>query len=250
MSGEPNADGAPVVADDSGRGEDRIVFRMTIDPAPAPGGGLLDPYLAATPLIDWHRPAVLARARALAGGDAVAVARRCFEWVRDEIAHSFDHGLGAEACAASETLELGAGLCYAKSHLLAALLRANSLPAGLCYQRLSQDGNGAPFCLHGLVAVHLPGVGWYRADPRGNRPDVDAQFTPPVERLAFPIRLEGEADLPEIWPEPLPAVVQALRTSNGAAELRDRLPDIPIIPAVPAGPTSLRGGRSPSGESP
>ena len=43
---------------------------------------------------------MLARPRAL--GEAVAdptvVARRCFEWVRDEIKHSSDHGLKAVTC--------------------------------------------------------------------------------------------------------------------------------------------------------
>jgi transglutaminase-like putative cysteine protease len=180
-------------------------------------------------VIDWDQPAVLARARSLSGADPVAVASRCFEWVRDEIQHSFDHGHTAVACSASETLQIGAGLCYAKSHLLAALLRANGLPAGLCYQRLSRDGIGSPFCLHGLVAIHLPDVGWYRVDPRGNRLDVDAQFSPPLEQLAFPIRIEGEADLPEIWPDPLPAVIRALRSDGQPADLSDRLPDIPVV---------------------
>ncbi|WP_338430147.1 transglutaminase domain-containing protein [Synechococcus elongatus] len=36
-------------------------------------------------------------------------------------------------------LEYRTGYCYAKSHLLVALLRACSIPAGFCYQRLSFD---------------------------------------------------------------------------------------------------------------
>jgi len=68
---------------------------------------------------------------------------------------------------ASEVLENKTGFCYAKSHLLAAFLRANRIPSGLCYQRLSVYENGPPFCLHGLNAVFLPGIGWYRIDARG-----------------------------------------------------------------------------------
>src|SRR5262245_8768742 len=111
----------------------------------------MERYLRPTPVIDWDDPAVLDRARSLAGDGPVATARRCFEWVRDEVRHSLDAGAGPVTCAASEALQLGTGICYAKAHLLAALLRANAIPAGLCYQRLGLDGAGGPFCLHGLV---------------------------------------------------------------------------------------------------
>jgi transglutaminase-like putative cysteine protease len=190
-------------------------------------------YVRTTSIIDWKHPRVEALALSLGGGDPLSVARRCFEWVRDEIRHSVDYDCPANACAASEVLEIGAGLCYAKSHLLVALLRANSIPAGFCYQRLSLDGEGAPFCLHGLVAVHLPDVGWYRADPRGNKPGVDAQFRPPNERLAFHVRVEGEADLPEIWHDPLSCVVDVLRACDSPAGIIDRLPDVPLIRSAP-----------------
>ena len=196
----------------------------------------MDPFLKATDVIDWQAPEVLARARAL--GEAVAdptvVARRCFEWVRDEIKHSSDHGLKAVTCTASEVLREGSGFCYAKSHLLAALLRANGLPAGLCYQRLTRDDEGTAWCLHGLNAVRLPDHGWYRIDPRGNRAGIDAQFVPPAERLAFPIMRPGEADLPGVWADPLPLVVDALRTHATADSLSKHLPDLTLWTAPAA----------------
>lgn len=173
---------------------------------------------------------MLAHARALAAGteNTVLIAQRCFEWVRDEIKHSRDYRLQPVTCAASEVLRIGSGYCYAKSHLLAALLRANGIPAGLCYQRLTIDGKAAPFCLHGLNAVFLPVHGWYRIDPRGNRADVDAQFAPPVERLAFPITVPGEADLPEIFADPLSVVVEALGSIATADALWECLPDVEL----------------------
>ncbi len=188
-------------------------------------------FLRSTEIIDWHDADVLARATALAQGetDPVVVARRCFEWVRDEIRHSRDYGLQVVTASASEALRVGSGYCYAKSHLLAALLRANGLPAGICYQRLSRDGSGAPFCLHAFNAVWLHGFGWYRIDARGNRADIDAQFTPPAERLAFSTISPGEADLPDVFPDPLPAVVSALRAHATADALWHSLPDFELV---------------------
>jgi transglutaminase-like putative cysteine protease len=147
--------------------------------------------------------------------------------VRDEVRHSHDYGLNPVTCRASDVLRHRTGYCYAKSHLLAALLRANGIPAGLCYQRLSlgEDGEGNRFCLHGLNAVLLPDAGWYRIDPRGNRPGIDAQFTPPVERLAFAARSPGEADLTRVYPDPLPVVIEALQTYRTWDALWDHLPD-------------------------
>ncbi|MBN4050628.1 transglutaminase family protein, partial [Gammaproteobacteria bacterium AH-315-M22] len=126
-------------------------------------------YLASSKHIDWHTPEILVKAKELATGieNKQAIAKVCFEFVRDEIKHSQDYQLDLISCKASDVLHYGAGYCYAKSHLLAALLRANGIPAGLCYQRLTIDNNIPPFCLHGLNAVFLQKHGWYRIDPRG-----------------------------------------------------------------------------------
>jgi transglutaminase-like putative cysteine protease len=192
---------------------------------------MLNRFLQSSDYIDRQHPAVLAKARELALGvaDRVGIARRCFEFVRDEIRHSWDYRLGPVTCKASDVLLHATGYCYAKSHLLAALLRANDIPAGLCYQRLSLEGNGAPYCLHGLNAVWLPEFGWYRLDPRGNKPGVDARFCPPLERLAFPTNEKLEADLPEIWPEPLPMVIRVLTTCSTVEEVYRNLPDVELI---------------------
>ena len=155
----------------------------------------MEPYLRSTELIDWKSPAVLRLARELGAEDSdpVHFSRTCFEWVRDKISHSGDCEATVTTCRASEVLKEGMGWCFAKSHLLAALLRANGIPTGLCYQRLRRDDDGG-FTLHGLNAVHLPQVGWYRIDPRSNKPGVDAQFCPPEERLAWPVEQAGEVD--------------------------------------------------------
>jgi transglutaminase-like putative cysteine protease len=76
---------------------------------------------------------------------------------------------------------------------------------------LTISGVQAPFCLHGLNAVYLQDHGWYQIDARGNKAGVDAQFTPPIEQLAFSTYTDGEFDFPEIWSEPLPVVIHTLQ---------------------------------------
>jgi len=185
-------------------------------------------YLANGEFIDCGHPAIVAKAAELAacGGGEVEVARRCFEFVRDRVQHSLDFRRNPVTCRASDVLLHGTGFCYAKSHLLAALLRANRIPAGLCYQRLVVDAQGSRLSLHGLNAVYLREHGWYRIDPRGNKPGVDAQFDPPLERLAFPVAGPGEADLPLVYPEPIPVVVRVLVENTTYDQVYRNLPDI------------------------
>ncbi len=80
-----------------------------------------------------------------------------------------------------------------------------------------------------MTAVYLPKIGWYRIDPRGNKEDINAQFDPPAEHLAFTVKLEGEADLLEIWPEPLPIIVRTLSKYKKYEDILNNLPDIPLI---------------------
>lgn len=187
----------------------------------------LQVYLQASTVIDWRHPDIVVLADRLADQQTsdVAVAKICFEWVRDCIKHSWDFKLDPVTCSASEVLHHKTGYCYAKAHLLAALLRANGIPAGLCYQRLSLEENGAPYCLHGLNAVYLQDFGWYRIDARGNKEGIDAYFDPPRERLAFKTRDELEIDFIEIWPEPLSVVLEVLQKSGTNQEVYRNLPD-------------------------
>ncbi|MDR2213644.1 MAG: transglutaminase family protein [Pseudomonadales bacterium] len=188
-------------------------------------------YLAASKYIDFDSPEVgnLARQLATRANSEIELVRVCFEFVRDEIHHSADFKLNPVTCKASDVLLYKTGYCYAKSHLLAALLRANGIPAGLCYQRLSVGESGAPYCLHGLNAVYLEEFGWLRVDARGNKPGINAQFHPPKEILAFSIKSQQERNLPEIWAEPLPLVIQALEHCTSYGQVLANLPDIELL---------------------
>lgn len=184
-------------------------------------------YLEASEYIDWQAHEIIALASKLAENKKTDtdIAKSCFEWVRDEIKHSWDYKMNPVTYKASDVLKEGTGYCYAKSHLLAALLRANNIPAGLCYQRLSINDDGAPYSLHGLNAVYLKDFGWYKIDARGNKDSVDAQFTPPHEQLAFPINDENEIDFPEILAKPVAVVIDVLINNNTIKDVFDHLPD-------------------------
>lgn len=176
-------------------------------------------YLGADGVVQSGHPEIVRLAAELRGGapDDTAFAKAAYEWVRDQVTHSVDARDPRVTVTATEVLAARTGLCYAKAHLLAALLRAQGIPAGLCYQRLS-DGAGS-HVLHGLVAVHLDGR-WHRIDPRGNNGYVDAQFTLDRERLAYVADpAAGEVDYPDVLVRPAPAVLAALRGSDDVLEL-------------------------------
>ena len=199
----------------------------------------LSAYLVADEVIDHHHPLVRETAARLAEGaaDSYDYARSAYEFVRDAIPHSQDSGDLRVTWRASDVLGLRTGICYAKSHALAALLRAEDIPTALCYQRLT-DGEGG-HAVHGLVAVRFHGA-WHRQDPRGNRPGVDAQFSLHGERPAWVLKTgsprnhstnipglyaSGEADYPGLYAAPHPAVLGALKAAPDRPHLWRTLPD-------------------------
>lgn len=203
--------------------------------APVQSPSALKPFLQHDDIINWDDPTVLQLAKALKGPDDFATIKSCFEWVRDEVQHCFDYRVDPVTCRASDVLLHKTGFCYSKSHLLAALLRANDIPTGFCYQRLCIGDSvpQGPYCLHGFNAVYLSSTGsngyWFRLDPRGNNHRVSTQFTPPVEKLAYGATLEGERNFDVVFAEPLPQVVQALFDFSTCDALIQNLPDCTTI---------------------
>ncbi|MFC8428330.1 transglutaminase domain-containing protein [Streptomyces sp. NPDC057253] len=178
----------------------------------------LSAYLAADEVIDHHHPLVRGTAARLArqAEDSYAYARLAFEFVRDTIPHSQDAGDLRVTWRASDVLEQRTGICFAKAHALAALLRAEDIPTALCYQKLD--------VVHGLVAVRFNGA-WHRQDPRGNKPGVDAQFSLDGERLGFtPAPESDETDYPVLYAEPHPTVLSVLKAAPDRPYLWKTLP--------------------------
>lgn len=189
----------------------------------------VEEYLKKDDLIDYSNEAVakLADQVYATSCDELDFVRRAYEYVRDHIAHSADAGEELVTCSASEVLRAGHGICFAKSHLLAAILRAKGVPAGFCYQKLILDDDTAPVLIyHGLNGVYLGSLKkWIRLDARGNKPGVNAQFSTEEEQLAFEIRPEkGEEDGFVIYPDPDRLVVQTMKEAKTRSELWDNLP--------------------------
>ncbi len=184
----------------------------------------LDDYLdEIPPIIEFSTPKVMETIAAIeAQADSPRDrAKLAFEFARDEIAHSFDTNSDTITVDAEDAIAKKEGICFAKSHVLAALLRGMSIPAGFCYQRVLRKGTvESGYALHGLNAVYLDGVDWFRVDPRGNKPGVDSQFSIEEEKLAYPIREElGEFDYPHVLTEPLLSVIRAMRDSENCHTL-------------------------------
>ncbi|QQK77710.1 transglutaminase family protein [Salicibibacter cibarius] len=159
----------------------------------------------------------------------VEKAKIAFEFVRDDIRHSWDIQGTRVTCVASDTLAYREGICYAKSHLLAALLRSQNIPTGFCYQRLMLfDVPEKGYCIHALNAIFLRTLNkWIRVDARGNKKGIDAQFSTDEELLAFRIDEEaGEKDYPIIYTKPHPKTIATLRENTDAVDMyKHRLPE-------------------------
>jgi transglutaminase-like putative cysteine protease len=184
--------------------------------------GAVGDYLRCSDIVDYDDPVVAELGDLVAGGDDAVVLHRAFELVRDQFPHSFD--LGAEegiACSASDVVRIGHGLCYAKSHLLAALLRYNGIPVGFCYQRMKSERGG--YILHGFNAACVGGR-WVRIDARGNNDRIRVEFDLGRDMLAYPVdEAAGECEFPLVFQKPDTGLIRALRSGAGR-----RPQDIPL----------------------
>lgn len=160
--------------------------------------------------------------------DETGFIRAAYEFVRDKISHSADIDAEELTYTASQVLAAGHGICFAKSHLLVALLRCRGVPAGFCYQRILLRENSDKLVYHGLCGVYISEADrWIRLDPRGNKNGVNAQFSIETEQLAYPIRPElGEKDVMTVYPVPDKVISEKLKRYNTRTELWGDLPEL------------------------
>lgn len=175
----------------------------------------LEPYLVSDSIVQASALEIIDLAHRLRTSNPsdLAFMQAAFEWVRDHIDHSYDVADPRVTITATEVLAAGVGLCYAKSHLLAALLRSEGIPTGLCYQRLATEHGHV---IHGLVAVYVEGY-WRRLDPRGNNDRLSSSFDLENESLAYwPNPQLGEIDYPQVYALPASEVIIALAPRDNA----------------------------------
>ncbi len=159
----------------------------------------MEEYLIETPSIDYMNFNIQEKVRELKNqsNDNLDYIKRSYIFVRDEIPHSWDIETKVVSRTASEVLENKTGICWTKSCLLAALLRANGIPSGISYQLLTRaDDESGGYMIHALNTVYLKDFNkWIRLDARGNKENINAYFSLDEEHLAYSIRSEfGEID--------------------------------------------------------
>ena len=189
----------------------------------------LSDYLKEDDVIDYNDESITQLADELykKADSETEYIKAAFEFVRDEVSHSADINEDMITCSASEVLIARHGICFAKSHLLAALLRCKSIPTGFCYQKLTFGDETSPVLVyHGLNGVYLNEYKkWIRLDARGNKGKINAQFSIDEEQLAYLVCTEnGEEDGLVIYPAPDVKILEKLRNNKTRTELWNDLP--------------------------
>ena len=187
-------------------------------------------YLEKTKYVDYDDPDVSRVAERLKAesADELSLVENTFLFVRDEIKHSWDAQDKRVTVSASDTLREGVGICWAKANLLAALLRANGIPAGFSYQRLTLgETPESGYCIHAMNTIYISSMDkWIRLDARGNKEGINAQFSTEEEILAFYIRCEGEEDYHDNHSYPDQGLMKVLEESTDAIDMYlHHLPD-------------------------
>lgn len=185
---------------------------------------ILDDYLQELEEVNFSDPAIQTLIKKLFSPKQTKIEKVhiAFNFVRDEIAHSWDIQSKIVTCSASEVLKQKQGICYAKSNLLAALLRSQEIPIGYCYQRLMLfDTPEKGYSLHALNAVFIRELNkWIRLDARGNKKGVNAEFSISMEKLAFTVNSHfDEIDYPMIYVKPNSQTIAVLKQSDNALEM-------------------------------
>jgi transglutaminase-like putative cysteine protease len=182
-------------------------------------------YLKELPELNFSHPLIKQKVNEIkwdSENDSLEYKKRAYEFVRDEISHSWDIQSEKITKTASEVFEQKEGICYAKSNLLAALLRAYGVPTGFCYQRLILGSTiDSGYCIHALNAVYIESENkWIRLDARGNKVGVQAEFSLYEEKLAFSVDPKvDEIDYPTIYIKPNEHTMKVLYENTNALDM-------------------------------
>lgn len=182
-------------------------------------------YLSETECIDYNNSVIQEKVKELKlnSDSQLKYIENAYKFVRDEISHSWDIKSEVVSRKASEVLINRTGICWTKSSLLAALLRANGIPSGFSYQFLTRADDNADegYIIHALNTVFISELNkWIRLDARGNKESVHADFCLDEEKLAFSIRRElGEVDYRDNNPDLDDRLIKILKESKNILEI-------------------------------
>ena len=185
----------------------------------------MEKYLCETEYIDYGNPLVKEKVNQLRDEsiNSIDYINRAYLYVRDEITHTWDAKEIIVSKKASDVLRNKTGICWTKSCLLAALLRANGIPAGISYQKLTRadEDDSEGYIIHALNPVYISELNrWIRLDARGNKEKVHAEFSIDQERLAFIVRPElGEIDYKDNHPDLDKRLCMILEESNNILQI-------------------------------
>ena len=178
--------------------------------------------------IDFSSPLIIEKAKQLFNqiNTDVEKAKIAFEYVRDEIPHSFDIEAKIITAKASDVLKYQTGICHAKANLLAALLRTQWIPTGMCFQHITlADDDSLGYCVHCFNAIYVDNH-WIKVDARGNTNGKNARFSLDKPILAFPNRQNyNEFFWPGIYANPHKDTMKMLDNATCIQDILDNIPD-------------------------
>ena len=178
--------------------------------------------------IDFSSPIIQEKSKNLFYGidDNIIKAKIAYEYVRDEVPHTFDVQSDIITAKASDVLIYKTGICHAKANLLAALLRPQNIPVGFCFQHLTlADDDSLGYCVHCYNAIFLDDK-WIKVDARGNTNGINAQFSLTEPKLAFSNRCNYDEYFWEgIYSKPHCDTMLMLEKSNSIQDIIDNIPD-------------------------
>lgn len=201
-------------------------------PDPKPDRPDVNNYLERSDIVDYDHPIVREVAKHLTYGcsDSLTSAKAIYDFVKNQIFHSFQINATSVTIKASEVLDKGHGTCYSKAHLLAAIMRVSGIPAGFCYQ-LRYDRETERLFVHGFNAVYIHDFNkWIRLDASFHTEEEQEHYDPFLEQpgreqpeLAINKKL-GERDNSTVYLSPGKRVIKAMEAFYTVADLRNHMP--------------------------
>ena len=185
-------------------------------------------FLAENLYIDFSSTVIQDKVKSLFYGvdSDVEKTKIAYEYVRDEIPHTFDIQSDIITAKASDVLIYKTGICHAKANLLAALLRTQNIPVGFCFQHLTIfDDDSLGYCVHCYNAIFIDNH-WIKVDARGNTNGKNAQFSLTEPQLAFANRCNYDEYYWEgIYANPHMDTMLMLEKADSMQDVIDNIPD-------------------------